>query len=121
MLTTGQRELPLVSSQREPEPPRPERLNIPIALAAAHVTEWRDKSGVWVHLFGDASVLQGAQGLRAREAIVRITDASTARDYITLVEVYAEGQVRLTGESGQVLRSNYRAELAGGRRSAQLL
>ena len=46
---------------------------------------------------GDASVLQPVEGVRAREAIVRITDASSGVEKIKQVEVYAEGDVRLSG------------------------
>ncbi len=100
--------MPLLSSREEPVAPPPERLGVPVALAAGRVTEWRDKGSIWVHLAGDASILQGADGLRAREALVRISDASTASDKINQLEVYAEGQVRFTGDLGQ-LRSQYRA------------
>jgi hypothetical protein len=74
------------------------RLDVPIVLAAGQVVEWKATDGLWVYLQGDASILHGARGLHAREAIVRIADVSTTRNKISRVEVYAEGEVRLTSD-----------------------
>ncbi len=58
---------------------------------------------IWVRLVGDASVLQRVDGVRAREAIVRITDASSGVEKISQVEVYAEGDVRLSAGPNSAL------------------
>jgi hypothetical protein len=71
------------------------RLNDPISLAGDRVTQWTGPDGHWVHLWGNVSVLHGPEPvLRAREAVVRISDASTEFEKIKLVEVYAEGLLR---------------------------
>ena len=47
------------------------RLSEPIVLAATSVTQWKSSDAVWVRLTGNVSVLQGVDGVRAREAIDR--------------------------------------------------
>jgi hypothetical protein len=86
-----------LSAQDVPAEDDPRRLADPVVLAANRVTQWQTAGASWVRLVGDASVLQAVDGVRAREAIVRITDGSSGVDKIQQVEVYAEGDVRLSG------------------------
>jgi hypothetical protein len=71
----------------------------PVVLRAHRVAPWDGPDGRWVFLSGDATVLQGALALRAHEAVVRIrvADRPSQGAKISLVEVYAEGQVRVSG------------------------
>jgi hypothetical protein len=78
------------------------RLSDPVALAADRVTHWNGPDGHWVHLWGNVSVLHGTEPVvRAREAVVRISDESTEIDKISQVEIYAEGQVALARDQGR--------------------
>jgi hypothetical protein len=86
----------LLAGERPPDPGS-SRLADPIVMAANRVTQWNAPDGRWAHLYGDCSILQGVEGIRAREAVVRVTDVSTATDKISQVDVYAEGQVRIAG------------------------
>ncbi len=89
-----------VAAQGTPDDPGLPRLTDPIGLAASRVTAWNASDGRWIYLSGDASILHGVEGIRAREAIVRIVDVSTRFDKILQVEVYAQGQVRVNGDEG---------------------
>jgi hypothetical protein len=86
------------------------RLADPIVLAANRVTKWQAAGAIWVRLTGNASVLQGVEGLRAREAIVRIVDESIGGETIRHVDFYAEGDVRLSG-ANQSTQPSYRGVL----------
>ncbi len=78
------------------------RLKDPVSLTADRVTHWDGPDGHWVHLWGNAAALHGPKTVvRAREAVVRINDASTEFDKIFLVEVYAEGEGRSARDGGQ--------------------
>ena len=55
------------------------------------MTQWKAPGAVWVRLTGNASVLHGVEGLRAREAIVRIVDVAIGGENVRQVEFYAEG------------------------------
>jgi len=94
------------TAQDDPDVER-SRLRDPIDLAANRVTQWKAADGTWVRLLGDASVLHGVEGARASEAVVRITDASSETEKFFQVEVFAEGQVRLTGDNNSP-RPSYR-------------
>ena len=65
----------------------------PVVLAANRVTQWKAAGAVWVRLAGQASMLQPVDGVRAREAIARITEESAGVEKISRVEIYAEGDV----------------------------
>jgi hypothetical protein len=92
-----------LSAQDVPAEDDPRRLADPVVLAANRVTQWQTAGASWVRLVGDASVLQAVDGVRAREAIVRITDGASGVDKIQQVEVYAEGDVRLSGAATSTL------------------
>jgi hypothetical protein len=98
------------TAQDDPEAEKTRRLADPVVLAANRVTQWKASDGIWVRLAGDASVLQGVEGVRAREAVVRIVDVSSGGEKISQVEVYAEGQVRVTGSNNSG-RPSYRGVL----------
>jgi hypothetical protein len=93
-------------AQDEPDATTARRLQEPIVLAGRRVTEWSTADGRWVHLFGKAAVLQGVEGLRANEAIVRIVEQSSSAERTVQVQVYAEGDVSVVGASG-VLSSRH--------------
>lgn len=67
----------------------------PIDLAAERVWSWREGPDRWVILQGRTAVLQGVEGLRADLAVVRIQPGERSG---SIVEVYAEGQVRFTSQ-----------------------
>ncbi len=82
------------------------QLRDPVALAADRVTHWNGPDGHWVHLWGNVSVLHGSRPVvRAREAVVRISEESTEFEKIKLVEVYAEGLVRPAREDSPPQRA----------------
>jgi hypothetical protein len=91
---------PVLFAQDEPDATTARRLQDPIVLAGRRVTEWSTAEGRWVHLFGKAAVLQGVEGLRAQEAVVRIVEQLSSTERTFLVEVYAEGDVSVVGGSG---------------------
>jgi hypothetical protein len=78
----------------EPEPAAARRPADPLVLAADQVARWNGAAGSYIALSGDASVLQGADGLRARQAVARIVAIPDADGPLYQVEVYAEGEVR---------------------------
>jgi len=86
-------------AQDVPDDADTRRLSEPIVLAASSVTQWKSSDGVWVRLTGNASVLQGVEGVRAREAVVRIVDVAVGNEKIRRLDVYAEGQIHVTGSS----------------------
>jgi hypothetical protein len=86
------------------------RQSDPVVLAATSVTQWKSSDGVWVRLAGNTSVLQGVDGVRAREAIVRIVDISSETEKIKRVDFYAEGQILVSGTSN-ANQTSYRGEL----------
>ena len=68
----------------------PTRDAAPVDLAGWSVRVWQDGSDQWVYLAGQAAALQGVEGLRSDEAIVRVVEESSARGPLYRVEVYAE-------------------------------
>ena len=93
---------PVLFAQDEPNGTTARRVQDPIVLAGRRVTAWSTADGRWVHLFDRAAVLQGVEGLRAKEAIVRIVEQSSSDERTFQVEVYAEGDVSVVGASGSV-------------------
>ncbi len=91
---------PVLFAQDEPDGTTARRVQEPIVLAGRRVTAWSTADGRWVHLFDKAAVLQGVEGLRAKEAIVRIVEQSSSDERTFQVEVYAEGDVSVVGASG---------------------
>ena len=69
----------------------------PIDLAAQRVLVWNEAGERWVVLGGEVAVLQGAEGLRARAAVVRIIEVTDEAGKSFQADVYAEGDVRITG------------------------
>jgi hypothetical protein len=70
----------------------------PVVLSAHKITEWTAPDGRWVRLYGESAVLQGVEGLRAREAIIHIIPRAAGNDTQYSVRIYAEGDVRVVGE-----------------------
>lgn len=62
----------------------------PIDLAGLRVHAWNEGPVRWVHLEGRVSVFQGVEGLRAEEAIVRVTTSVAPGGIRHAVDVYAE-------------------------------
>ena len=69
----------------------------PIDLAAQRVLVWNEAGEQWVVLGGEVAVLQGAEGLRARAAVVRIIEVTDEAGKSFQADIYAEGDVRITG------------------------
>src|SRR5262249_28286948 len=91
----------LAQDGSDPTPAR--QLNDPIELVAQQEAVWKTPDGEWVHLFGASAVFQGAEGIRAQEAVARVTSVSSEEGQVSQVEVYAEGRVTTTGAPGLVL------------------
>ena len=70
----------------------------PIDLAARRVLVWEATGERWVVLSGEAAVLQGAEGLRARGAVVRIIEVPMEGGRAIQADIYAEGEVRISGQ-----------------------
>lgn len=70
----------------------------PIELAARRVLVWEANGERWVVLSGQAAVLQGAEGLRARGAVVRIIAVPMEGGKGFQADIYAEGDVRISGQ-----------------------
>lgn len=62
----------------------------PIDLAARRVLVWEQGGDQWILLSGKAAVLQGAEGQRADEAVVRVTAAPAPSGTIYHLAIYAE-------------------------------
>jgi len=72
----------------------------PIELAARHVQVWQTAGERWAILSGEAAVLQAGDGLRARAAVVRIIEVPMDNSKGYQADIYAEGEVRITGQGG---------------------
>jgi len=100
-----------VRGQQDPvtEPPAaPARVRESIELAARRVRYWQDGGDQWVLLSGRAAVMQGTEGLRAQEIIVRVKAATSPAGTTYRLDVYAEG---LTPVAGQPARDAARETL----------
>ena len=83
----------------------------PIDLAAQRVLVWNEAGERWVVLGGEVAVLQGAEGVRARAAVVRIIEVTDEAGKSFQADVYAEGDVKITGrEAAPKLHAPRRAE-----------
>jgi hypothetical protein len=77
----------------------------PMVLSARRVAPWDGMGAHWVYLSGDVAVLQGAQGVRAQQAVARVrTVDSPDGEKIHVVDLYAEGDVRISGATHSVAR-----------------
>jgi hypothetical protein len=92
--------LPSTSFAQGRDDPAAQWLADPIELAARRVLVWDSPSERWVVLSGDAAVLQGAEGLRARGAVIRLQEVPIEGSKGFQAEVYVEGDVRITGQEG---------------------
>src|SRR5208337_4187281 len=72
----------------------------PIELAARRVQVWDTAGERWAILSGEAAVLQAGDGLRARAAVVRILEVPMENGKGYQAEIYAEGEVRISGQGG---------------------
>ena len=75
-----------------------------VDLAAHAIRVWNSGDEQWVVLRGRAAILQGVEGLRAGEAVVRIVPAPDRSTPGPRLEVYAEDQVQMIGQTGPPLR-----------------
>jgi len=94
-----------VRAQEGPDASPTRRAADPVDLAAHRVQAWNSGDEQWVVLSGEAAVLQEGEGLRADQAVVRITPVSAGGSTSYRLEVYAEGEVRPTGKLGAPRRS----------------
>jgi len=70
----------------------------PIVLSARRVAPWDGFGARWLYLAGDVAVLQGVEGIRAQQAVARIrTIESPEGNPVYVLDVYAEGKVRVSG------------------------
>jgi hypothetical protein len=89
--------LPLSGLARGQEVAGEQAISDPIELAARQVQEWESAGEHWALLWGDAAILQGSEGVRARSAVVHIIEVNLDGAKAYQADVYAEGDVRLTG------------------------
>ncbi|MBV8317600.1 MAG: hypothetical protein JOZ53_21885 [Planctomycetaceae bacterium] len=75
-----------------------------VDLAAHAIHVWSSGDEQWLVLRGRAAILQGVEGLRAGEAVVRIISAPDPSTPGRRLEVYAEDQVQMVGQTGPPLR-----------------
>jgi hypothetical protein len=77
----------------------------PIVLAARRVAPWEGFGARWLYLSGDIAVLQGVEGVRAHQAVARIrTVDSQQGEKIYFVDLYAEGNVQVSGAARSLVR-----------------
>ncbi|MCA1685746.1 MAG: hypothetical protein LC745_07110, partial [Planctomycetia bacterium] len=94
-------------------PDAPARAREPIDLAARRVRFWQDGGDQWVLLSDQAAVLQGTEGVRAQEIIVRVKEVQTAGGLAYRLDAYAEGVVPLPGRPARVSgRSTFQTDQA---------
>ena len=93
--------IPTASRAQDPAAPDAQEANDPIELAARHVQVWETAGERWAILSGEAAVLQAGDGLRAREAVVRIIEVSMEDGKGYQAEIYAEGEVRISGRGAR--------------------
>ena len=74
--------------------------NDSIELAARHVQVWETAGERWAILSSEAAVLQAGDGLRACAAVVRIIEVPMEDGKGYQAEIYAEGEVRISGQGG---------------------
>ncbi|MEJ7639418.1 MAG: hypothetical protein WKF75_15940 [Singulisphaera sp.] len=94
-----------VRTQEGPDASPTRRAADPVDLAAHRIQAWNSGDQQWVVLSGEAAVLQEGEGLRADQAVVRVTPVSIGGSTSYQLEVYAEGEVRPTGKLGAPRRS----------------
>jgi hypothetical protein len=95
------------SAQDGSAPESSRRLADPVVLSARQIMHWTAADQQYVTLKGDASVLQGTEGIRAKEVVVKIARSGSGDSEIRELEVYAEGQVSLA-ENPQKTGPRYR-------------
>src|SRR5262249_12114464 len=91
---------PAVPAREEPDAgPGTRGSADPIELSGRHIQYWAGNGDRWAVLSGEAAVLQGTEGLRCRAAVVRIVEMGPDDARAYQVQVYAEGDVRLTSRA----------------------
>ena len=106
--------IPTASRAQDPAAPDAQAANDPIELAARHVQVWETAAERWAILSGEAAVLQAGDGLRARAAVVRIIEVPMEDGKGYQAEIYAEGEVRISGQ-GRPPRPQVRTVLRTGK------
>jgi len=89
--------IPIASRAQDQVVPDARACADPIELAARRVQVWEAAGERWAVLTGEAAVLQAGEGLRARAAVVRIIEIPVEGGKGYQSDVYAEGDVRVTG------------------------
>ena len=93
--------IPTASRAQDPAALDAQAANDPIELAARHVQVWETAGERWAILSGEAAVLQAGDGLRAHAAVVRIIEVPMEDGKGYQAEIYAEGEVRISGQGGR--------------------
>ena len=84
--------------------PQEEKPLEPIDVAADRVQLWETDEAQYIFLTGQAAVLQGVDGLRARQVVIKVTPAPTDRfPRRRRLEIHAEGNARPTGPRAKTL------------------
>jgi hypothetical protein len=71
-------------------------ISAPYVLAADRVSYWEDGDARWVLLDGRAAVLQGVDGVRGDQAVVRITGIVIEDKKVNRLDIYLEGHAQFT-------------------------
>lgn len=75
----------------------PARSAEPIDLAAGSIRLWNQGADQWLLLQGKVAILQGLEGVRANQAVIRVTRSETPTGATHRLDVYAEGQAQPIG------------------------
>ena len=70
---------------------RAARCREPVNLAARRVAVWKQNGVQWIVLSGESAILQGAEGIRSKEAVVRVAEERSSGHLLYTLDVYAEG------------------------------
>lgn len=99
-----------VWAQSQAESAQPTRLAEPIDLAAGSIRLWNQGADQWLLLQGKVAILQGLEGVRANQAVIRVTRAESRTGAVHRLDVYAEGQAQPIGRPATPLPA-YRTTL----------
>ncbi|WP_406695407.1 hypothetical protein V5E97_30730 [Singulisphaera sp. Ch08] len=86
-----------VLAQSQAESAQLARSADPIDLAAGSIRHWSQGPDQWLLLQGKVAILQGLEGVRANQAVIRVTRSETQTGALHRLDVYAEGQAQPIG------------------------
>ncbi|SIO59706.1 hypothetical protein SAMN05444166_6147 [Singulisphaera sp. GP187] len=99
-----------VQAQSDAESAQSARSADPIDLAAGSIRLWNQGAEQWLLLQGKVAIHQGLEGVRANQAVIRVTRSETRTGVSHRIDVYAEGQAQPIGRPVSP-RNSYRTTL----------